>query len=58
MDSKSKHPFAIKCRYCGSDHCIVCAYDNNCLSIECCDCGKSLNCGVYDTYRDDYSGMH
>lgn len=56
MDSKTKHPFAITCRKCGSNDVIVRAFDFRDLSIECKSCGCSVNCGAYYTKESDYSG--
>ena len=56
MDGKSKHPFAIICRKCGSNHVRVIAFDYHSLEISCMSCGKSVDCGYYDTQEGDYSG--
>ncbi len=55
MSSKRSHPFAITCRNCGSNAVKVVAYEHNDLWIECCHCGKSINCGTYYTFQGDYS---
>lgn len=55
MDSKSKHPFAITCRKCGSNRVMVVAAEYMDLDITCKDCGCYLNCGTYKTYEGDYS---
>lgn len=55
MNSKRKHPFAITCRKCGSNHVKVIAYDFHSLEIRCCECEFSLDCGTYDTLIGDYS---
>ena len=57
MDSKSKHPFAITCRKCGSNDVVVTAYEHWDLGIKCRNCGFDLNCGRYYTKEDDYSDM-
>lgn len=57
MDSKKKHPFAITCRKCGSNRVAVYAYDYNDLGVKCKSCGSFLECGYYDTERNDYSEM-
>ena len=35
MDGKSKHPFAITCRKCGSNDIVVTAYEYHDLGIKC-----------------------
>lgn len=57
MDGKSKHPFAITCRKCGSNDIKVIAYEYQDLGIECRSCGSYLNCGTYYTKVYDYSNM-
>lgn len=57
MDSKSKHPFNITCRRCGSNRIMVVAAEYLDLVIKCMDCEKEINCGTYYTYQGDYSGM-
>lgn len=57
MDSKSKHPFAITCRKCGSNNVEVTAWDRGDLEIKCRGCGRTLNCGTYYTKEHDYSDM-
>ena len=57
MDSKSKHPFNITCRMCGSNRIMVVAAEYYDLVIKCMDCNKEINCGTYYTYQGDYSGM-
>lgn len=54
MDGKTKHPFAIMCRFCGSSSVKVTAFDYYCLEIACKKCGKSIECGVYHTDQNDY----
>ena len=55
MDSKSKHPFAVVCRKCGSNRVVVSAFDYCDLTFVCKKCGAYLNCGKYDTECGDYS---
>lgn len=55
MNGKSKLPFAITCRGCGSDDVTVTAYDFHGLEIYCNSCGKTLDCGRYQTMNYDYS---
>lgn len=55
MDSKTKHPFAITCRKCGSNDVSVFAYEHRDLGIKCNKCGKFISCGVYHTQDYDYS---
>ena len=57
MDRKTKHPFAITCRKCGSNDVVVIAYEYRDLGIRCRCCGSSVNCGTYFTKEGDYSGM-
>lgn len=57
MDGKSRHPFAITCRYCGSNSVRVIAYEYRDLGIFCNSCGKNINCGIYYTDQDDYPDM-
>lgn len=54
-ESAKKHPFKIKCRNCGSKDIAVFAFDDNELSLQCKDCGMSVNCGSYYTKAYDYS---
>lgn len=54
MDSKSKHPFTIMCRKCGSNNVQVRAYDYYSLEISCRSCGFCLDCGMYATTEGDY----
>ena len=56
MDSKTKHPFAITCRKCGSNDIMVIAYEYYDLGIECRSCGYRIDCGAYYTREGDYSG--
>ena len=56
MSNKRSHPFAITCRSCGSNSVKVIAYEHQDLGIECCSCGKYINCGTYYTDKYDYSG--
>lgn len=55
MDGKTRHPFAITCRNCGSNSVMVIAYEHQDLGIQCRRCGKSINCGTYYTDEYDYS---
>lgn len=55
MDSKRKHPFAITCRKCGSNHVRAIAFDYHSLEIRCMSCGAVVDCGYYDTREGDYS---
>lgn len=55
MDGKKRHPFAITCRRCGSNNCVIKAWDYHSLDITCKNCGASVNCGYYDTMEGDYS---
>lgn len=57
MDSKSKHPFAITCRKCGSNDIRITAWDRGSLEIQCQGCGFELDCGAYYTQEYDYSDM-
>ena len=54
-ENAKKHPFKIKCRKCGSKNIAVFAYEDNFLSLQCMDCGMSVNCGSYRTKEGDYS---
>ena len=55
MDSKSKHPFAIVCRKCGSNDVTVSAFERFDLEIICNNCGTYVDCGRYNTKTGDYS---
>jgi len=55
MDSKTKHPFNITCRKCGSNCVVVTACDFCDLQIKCKSCGASVKCGAYHTDAYDYS---
>lgn len=55
MDGKSKHPFAITCRKCGSNDVVVIAFDHRELEIKCRGRGLILDCGTYYTTEYDYS---
>lgn len=57
MDGKTKHPFAITCRKCGSNSVMVIAYEHQDLGIRCKHCGYELSCGTYHTDNYDYSDM-
>ena len=57
MDGKTKHPFAITCRRCGSNSVKVIAYECQDLGIICNSRGASVFCGTYYTDRYDYSEM-
>lgn len=57
MDGKSRHPFAITCRKCGSNSVKVIAYEYQDLGIICNSCGTSVQCGTYYTDCGDYSEM-
>ena len=55
MNGKTKHPFAISCRKCGSNRITVFAAEYRDLEIKCEDCGCYVDCGIYYTWKDDYS---
>lgn len=55
MDSRSKHPFAITCRKCGSNDVSAIAYEYHELVIRCRKCNFTLECGAYHTLDGDYS---
>lgn len=57
MDGKTRHPFAITCRKCGSNDIVVIAYEHHDLGIKCRRCGFELDCGTYYTKEYDYSDM-
>ena len=58
MNGKSKHPFNITCRYCGSNSVMVIAYEYRDLGIRCKSCGNTIYCGEYHTDKFDYSDKH
>ena len=55
MDSKSRHPFMITCRKCGSNDIVVYACEYQDLYIKCNCCGNNVSCGTYYTMKYDYS---
>ena len=55
MDGKTKHPFNIVCRFCGSNSVSVYAHEYRDLCIKCNSCGKAVCCGAYHTDKGDYS---
>ena len=55
MDGKTKHPFAITCRKCGSNAVMVKAFDCCDVELKCKSCGNTLSCGSYHTDCYDYS---
>ena len=55
MDGKTKHPFAVICRECGSNDITITAFEYLDLEICCNSCGKTVSCGRYHTLRNNYS---
>ena len=55
MNNKTKHPFVITCRNCGSNNISVYAFDYEDVEIKCHECGKSIECRCYHMMSGDYS---
>ena len=49
-----RHPFTIRCNRCGSGKIRVVPFDHMDLEIKCKTCGAVIDCGVYETDKNDY----